>query len=130
MTTSPDLLAPQQARGDVMDAQCPSRALLRHATSQWGVLILTVLRRGTLRYSEIKHSINGISEKMLAQTLRTLESDGFIARTVHPVVPPHVDYQLTAAGKEVAYRIADLVDWMESNLSELLASKASSSEVG
>lgn len=99
-----------------------------YATSQWGVLVLTVLRRGTLRYSEIKHRIDGISEKMLAQALRTLESDGFISRTAHPVVPPHVEYCLTAAGHEVAYRIADLVDWVETNLGTLLAAAPSSHE--
>lgn len=111
-------------RGDVMAAQCPSRALLRHVTSQWGVLVLTVLLSGTQRYSEIKHRINGISEKMLAQTLRTLEHDGFVTRTVHPVVPPRVDYDLTAAGQEVARRITDLVNWIEDNVGTLLPAES------
>ncbi|WP_414500327.1 MULTISPECIES: winged helix-turn-helix transcriptional regulator [unclassified Zymobacter] len=128
MTMTPDTLTDRLERGDVMAAQCPSRALLRHVTSQWGVLVLTVLRRGTLRYSEIRHRIGGISEKMLAQTLRTLESDGFVSRTVHPVVPPHVDYRLTAAGQEVAGRIADLVDWIEGNLGMLLSPDTASLE--
>ena len=123
MTIPTGSLTDMLERGDVMAAQCPSRALLRHVTSQWGVLILTVLLSGTQRYSEIKHRINGISEKMLAQTLRTLENDGFVTRTVHPVVPPHVDYDLTAAGKEVARRIADLVNWIEDNVGTLLTAE-------
>lgn len=128
MTTAPKSLIDRIERGDVLTGKCPSRALLRHVTSQWGVLILTVLLKGTLRYSEIRQRIEGISEKMLAQTLRTLEADGFVARTVHPVIPPHVDYHLTEAGHEVACRIANLVDWIESNLSQLLAAQTAAAE--
>lgn len=119
MIDATESLITRLGKGDVMAAKCPSRALLRHVTSQWGVLVLVVLLKGTLRYSEIKQRIGGISEKMLAQTLRTLEADGFIHRTVHPVVPPHVDYQLTEAGEEVARRIAELVDWIETHLDTL-----------
>lgn len=120
MTNSRDPLINRLKRGDVLTGKCPSRALLRHVTSQWGVLVLVVLLKGTLRYSEIKQRVGGISEKMLAQTLRILETDGVIHRTVHPVVPPHVDYRLTDAGEEIARRIAELVDWIETHSDMLL----------
>lgn len=123
MPTQQNTLATHIKRGDVMAAQCPSRVFLRHVTSQWGVLVLTALRTGTLRYSDIRRRIHGISEKMLAQTLRTLEADGFVQRTVHPAVPPHVDYHLTFAGEEVARRVADLANWIETHLTHLLSAQ-------
>src|SRR5262245_20976288 len=81
--------------GGVWPAGCPSRVVLDHVTSKWGVLVIVVLSGGTLRWGELRRRAEGISEKMLAQTLRTLEQDGLVYREAHPVIPPHVEYSLT-----------------------------------
>lgn len=108
-------------RGDVTAAACPSREVLKHVTGRWGVLVLVLLARGTHRFSELRHRIGGISEKMLAQTLRALEQDGFVSRVSHPVVPPRVDYSLTPGGQELAARLVALVDWIEVNFAAVHA---------
>ncbi len=107
-------------RGELLVAECPSRSVLNHVTSQWGVLVLIVLLEGTWRFSQIRKKVNGISEKMLAQTLQNLESDGFLNRKSFPVVPPHVEYSLTPMGQEVAAHISSLADWIESNLFRIM----------
>ncbi len=106
---------------DVLSADCPSRAVLKHLTSQWGVLVLLALRGGTLRFSGLRRRIGGISERMLAQTLDVLEGDGLVLRQAHPVVPPHVDYSLSPLGAEAARRVAELTGWIEANLAALRA---------
>lgn len=109
-------LSERMRRGQLFAADCPSRGVLDHVTSRWGVLALVALRDGTLRFSELRRRIGGVSEKMLAQTLQVLEEDGFVLRTAHPEVPPRVDYRLTPLGTEVAAHVAALVDWIELNL--------------
>ena len=98
---------------DLQSATCcpDTRQLVEHITSKWGVLVLLALDERTLRWSELKREIEGVSEKMLIQTLQTLEGDGLVLRTAHPVVPPHVEYTLTAAGHEAAGLLAPLVHW-------------------
>ena len=91
---------------------CPARALLDHITSRWGVLILVALSSGTMRWGELRRWARGISEKMLAQTLRTLEADGLVLREQRPVVPPHVDYSLTDRGRELAALLLPLMEWI------------------
>jgi DNA-binding HxlR family transcriptional regulator len=103
-------------RGDLMAAACPSRAVLKHLTSRWAVLALIVLQDGTHRFSELRRKIGGVSERMLAETLQALEGDGFLIRTDHQVMPPHVDYTLTPLGEEAAEKVAGLADWIEVNL--------------
>ncbi|EHR69895.1 putative transcriptional regulator [Burkholderiales bacterium JOSHI_001] len=104
-------------RGNLMAAACPSREVLQHVTSRWGVLVLVaLLGGGTQRFSELRRRIGGVSERMLAQTLQWLEADGFVQRTAHPVVPPHVDYQLTRLGREVAGHVRELADWIEGKM--------------
>lgn len=112
-------------RGELLVAECPSRSVLNHVTSQWGVLVLIVLLEGTWRFSQIRKKVNGISEKMLAQTLQNLESDGFLNRKSFPVVPPHVEYSLTPLGEEVAVHIGTLADWIESNLPRIMDARNS-----
>jgi DNA-binding HxlR family transcriptional regulator len=108
-------------KGDVFSDQCPSRTVLNHVTSRWGVLVLLALMDGeTHRFSELRDKIMKISEKMLAQTLQALERDGFVKRTVYPVVPPHVEYELTPSGHEVAVRVNTLADWLEGNIFEIM----------
>ncbi|MER7793087.1 helix-turn-helix domain-containing protein [Streptomyces sp. NPDC097640] len=104
-------------------AVCPSRLVLEHVTSRWGVLVLAVLMDGTHRFSEVRRAIGGVSEKMLAQTLQTLERDGFVRREAHPVIPPHVDYSLTELGEEAARRVWALSRWTEEKVPEVLAAR-------
>lgn len=107
---------------NVMVQECPSRRILSHVTSRWGVLVLIALgRRAKMRYSELRRAIGGVSERMLAQTLQTLEADGFIHRQAFEVVPPHVEYTLTPQGKQVAKLVAKLAFWIEENLENLPA---------
>ncbi len=106
---------------DVMATACPSRAILGHLTSRWGVLVMVALQSGTLRFSALRRRIGGVSERMLSQTLQQLEGDGFILRTAHDVVPPHVDYALTPLGVAAASHVAALAGWIEGNLPRILA---------
>lgn len=113
-------LRAQGTPGNVLAAECPSRAILSHVTSRWGVLVLVVLLGGMHRFSQLRKEVGGVSEKMLAQTLVALEGDGFVLRTALPVIPPHVEYSLTPMGREVAERLEVLVDWIEDNLSRIV----------
>ena len=109
--------------GQVLSTECPSREILEHLTSKWSVLVLRCLSDGVHRFSELKQRIEGVSEKMLSQTLKTLEHDGFILRTVYPVVPPIVEYQLTILGSQAAEKTMYLIGWIEKSLPEILESK-------
>lgn len=110
-------------RGELHAVQCPSREVLKDITSLWGVLILIALRAGTHRYSELRRKAPGVSEKMLSQTLRVLESDGFITRTSYDVVPPHVIYDLTALGLSASDELSSLVAWIEKNLPQIIEAR-------
>ena len=113
-------LTEQIRRGEVLDPNCPSREILRHIASRWGLLVLIALSEETLRFSELRRKVGGVSEKMLAQTLQAFEEDGFIDRRSYPVVPPHVEYRLTPLGIEVKDQIAGLANWLESNLHRVM----------
>ncbi|MEJ1181659.1 winged helix-turn-helix transcriptional regulator [Arthrobacter sp. R4] len=104
----------------VFQAGCPSRTVLDHITSKWGVLILAALSEGEQRWSELRRRAEGISEKMLAQTLKTLERDGLVLRKARPVIPPHVDYSLTDRGYELTALLVPLVTWAYDNADEIL----------
>lgn len=114
-------LSQQLRDGNLFAEQCPSREVLKHVTSRWGVLILVALRDGTHRFSDLRRKMGGVSEKMLAQSLQALEQDGFINRVSYPVVPPHVEYSLTPLGEQVSEKVAALADWIEVNLPQVLA---------
>lgn len=122
---APIRLADRMQRGDVFAPRCPSREILKHVTSTWGVLVLIALRGGTLRFSELRRKVAGVSERMLAQTLQQLEGDGLLVRRSYPVVPPHVEYSLTEFGQEAAQHVEALADWIEERLPELAKSSAS-----
>ena len=113
-------LSAKMMRGEVFAAECPSREILKHVTSRWGVLVLVALREGTHRFSDLRRKIGGVSEKMLAQTLQQLERDGFIDRVSHPVVPPHVEYSLTRLGEDIGRQVESLTDWIEINLPKIM----------
>ncbi|HUG60430.1 MAG TPA: helix-turn-helix domain-containing protein [Methylomirabilota bacterium] len=103
-------------RGDVLAELCPSRTILRQATTRWAVLCLLVLRRREARFSDLRRAIGGVSERMLSRTLQDLAHHGLVRRVSHPVVPPHVDYSLTPLGAEMAERIEALTGWLEHNI--------------
>jgi DNA-binding HxlR family transcriptional regulator len=109
--------------GDCYSKDCPAREVLGHVTGRWGGLVLGALTRGTRRYSELRDRIDGISEKMLAQTLRDLERDGLVIRRSHRTVPPRVDYTLTPGGMEVAQRVDSLISWLQNHVGELVAAQ-------
>lgn len=108
-------------RGEVLAANCPSRAVLRVITSQWGVLILMVLSEGTHRFSALRRRVGGVSERMLAESLKRLEQHGLVLRVAYPVVPPQTEYSLTPNGVEAARLVAALADWVEVNIPDLLS---------
>ncbi len=119
------IAAEPMLRGNLFAAACPSREVLQHVTSRWGVLVLVaLLAGGTQRFSELRRRIGGVSEKMLAQTLQWLEADGFIERRAHPVVPPHVDYRLTPLGQEVGRHVRELADWIEGKMPAIQQARA------
>lgn len=107
-------------RGALFNVACPSRDVLKHVTSRWGVLVLLALMLGTHRFAELRRRIGGVSEKMLAQTLQMLEADGLVERHARPVVPPHVEYSLTDLGREAGTRVAALADWIEISMPEIM----------
>lgn len=111
-------------RGELLEAGCPSREVLKHVTSRWGVLVLLVLETGTHRFSGLRRAIGGVSERMLAQTLQWLEGDGLVDRIAHDVVPPHVEYSLTPLGREAAGRVRGLADWIEESLPRIMKARA------
>src|SRR2546425_11139221 len=83
----------------VLEPQCPSRLVLDRIADKWTALVIQILARGTMRYAQLQRAIGGISQKMLTQTLRSLERDGLVRSTVHPVIPPKVEYSLTRLGR-------------------------------
>jgi len=122
--STPSKLSRRLQRGDLLAEACPSRDVLKHVTSRWGVLVLMVLEGGTHRYAELKRAVGGVSERMLAQTLQWLEGDGLVLRVAHDVVPPHVEYSLTPLGRDAAKRVRGLADWIEVNLHKVQAFQA------
>lgn len=99
---------------------CPTRTVLDHVMGKWGVLVLVALSDGTQRWGELRRNISGISEKMLASTLKTLETDGLVRRTAYPEVPPRVEYSLTALGRDLMTRMLPLMEWVADNAAAML----------
>ncbi|MCZ0980825.1 helix-turn-helix domain-containing protein [Streptomyces diastatochromogenes] len=109
---------------NVNEPMCPSRLVLEHVTSRWGVLVLAALLERSYRFSELRREIGGVSEKMLAQTLQTLERDGFVHRDAKPVIPPRVDYSLTPLGEGAARQVWELARWTEQQVGAVEAARA------
>ena len=107
----------------ILPANCPTRTVLDHVTSKWGVLVLIALSQQQLRWGELRRTIEGISEKMLASTLRTLEADGLVLREAQAMIPPRVDYSLTPRGRELADRMLPLMDWIADNADDIVAGR-------
>jgi len=117
-------LVPDQLIADVFDRACHSREILEHVTGRWGVLALAALSEQPFRFNALRRKIDGVSEKMLAQTLQALERDGFVHREARPTIPPHVEYTLTPMGREVASRLVALIEHVESLVPEVEQARA------
>lgn len=102
---------------------CPTRQALDQIGNRWTILVIGCLAEGPARYSELSRRVPGISAKMLTQTLRGLERDGLVTRTVHPVVPPHVEYEITELGQTVEEPVAALQRWAVDHMGDVLAAR-------
>ncbi|PRY55014.1 winged helix-turn-helix transcriptional regulator [Glycomyces artemisiae] len=102
---------------------CPARQVLDHITSRWGIWVLLALRDGELRFFELRERIDGISEKMLSQTLRTLVRDGLVWREVEPSTPPKVTYGLNEVGRGTSDRLVEMFDWIKANAEVICAER-------
>ncbi|MDQ1749011.1 MAG: hypothetical protein QOC94_3724 [Actinoplanes sp.] len=112
-------------RGDVFDPDCPTRVVLDRIGDKWTVLVVSVLSTGTLRFTELRARVGGVAPKVLTQTLRALERDGILIRTIYAQVPPRVEYQLTDLGRSLAQPIAAIQDWAEGHVGSVLAARNS-----
>ncbi|WP_371676481.1 winged helix-turn-helix transcriptional regulator [Streptomyces sp. NBC_01276] len=110
---------------DVFARACPSRETLEHVTGRWGSLTVGALHDGPCRFNELRRRVEGVSEKMLSQTLHALERDGIVHREAQPTNPPRVDYELTPLGREVADRLLSLIHFLEGSMDEVLTSRQS-----
>lgn len=108
---------------NVFARACSSRPVLQHISGRWGALTLAGLRDEPLRFSALRRRVDGISEKMLSQTLQALERDGFVVRDVQATIPPRVEYSLTPLGATVAARLLDLIELLESSMDEVTAAQ-------
>ena len=102
---------------------CEIRDLLDRLADKWSLLVVELLGEGTRRFTELRRHIDGISQRMLTLTLRRLERDGLVARTVHPVVPPRVDYELTPLGASLLEAIGPLVAWTREHRDEIAGAR-------
>ncbi|MFC9847528.1 winged helix-turn-helix transcriptional regulator [Streptomyces sp. NPDC060223] len=105
------------------EAMCPHRLVLEHVTSRWGVLVLIELNERPYRFSELRRAIGRVSEKMLTQTLQTLERDGLVHRDAKPVIPPRVDYSLTDLGREAAQLVSALGVWTNERMDDVVKAR-------
>jgi DNA-binding HxlR family transcriptional regulator len=116
-------MSPSPTPACVLDADCPSRHFLSRLADKWSVLVIYALEEGPQRNGELRRMIGGISQKMLTQTLRNLERDGLVARKVHAVVPPRVDYALTPLGRSLGGPLAVFCEWAERHLPQMMAAR-------
>ncbi|MFR9795790.1 winged helix-turn-helix transcriptional regulator [Streptomyces sp. MS06] len=123
MTGTPTRSEEQDLPYNVFAKSCPSRGTLEHVTGRWGALTLGALHEGPLRFNELRRRVDGVSEKMLSQSLHALERDGLVHREAQPTNPPRVDYELTPLGREVARRLLSLIHFVEGSMDEVLAAR-------
>ena len=110
----------RETSGEVFVEGCPTRVVLDHIMSKWGVLVLSSLSDGTRRWGELRRDVDGISEKMLASTLKMLSADGLVHRESFPTVPPRVEYSLTPLGRDLMARMLPLVEWVAANADRMI----------
>ena len=110
--------------GEAGSTTCRAREVLQRVGDKWSVLVIDLLGQGTMRFTELHRAIDGITARMLTVTLRGLERDGIVTRTIHPVIPPRVEYALTPMGRTLLDTIGQLVSWTDSHLPEIEAARA------
>ncbi len=108
---------------DVFSAGCPSRDVMQHITGRWGALTLVALADGPLRFSAVRRRVEGISDRLLAQTLQRLEADGLVRRHDLQSSPPHVEYALTDSGARVTPKLVELISTLEAVMPQVLAAR-------
>ncbi len=113
----------QRAGARVLDGQCPPRQALDLIADRWTMIVIKALAEGIRRYGALHREIGGISQKMLTQTLRSLERDGLVRRTVYPVVPPKVEYALTPLGETLIEPLAAIGAWAERHMDEIVRAR-------
>jgi DNA-binding HxlR family transcriptional regulator len=116
---SPSYLKETTTPWDVFDSQCPTRQVLDRIADKWTVLAIRRLADGTLRFSQLRRAINGISQKALTATLRGLERDGIVKRRIYASVPPRVEYSLTDLGRSLVKLVAGICTWAEAHIEEV-----------
>ena len=123
MTSTEQRPEGQELPFNVFAKACPSRDTLEHVTGRGGALTLGALYEGSLRFNELRRRVDGVSEKMLSQTLHALERDGLVLREAQPTNPPRVDYELTPLGREVAERLLSLIRYVEGSMDAVLQAR-------
>ncbi|WP_120520739.1 winged helix-turn-helix transcriptional regulator [Arthrobacter celericrescens] len=108
---------------NVLDPDCPSRVIFQRIGDKWASLVVQVLDDGPVRFSELRKMVSVVTPKVLTQTLRSLERDGLVTRTIHAQVPPRVDYELTDLGRSLLEPLAQLRKWAEGNVPAILAAR-------
>jgi DNA-binding HxlR family transcriptional regulator len=108
---------------DVFSRKCTSRTVLETITGRWAILALTALHEGPYRFNALRRRVDGVSEKMLSQTLQTLERDGMVRRVAEHTIPPRVEYSLTPLGREAAEHLIPLITWSEDRMPEVLSAR-------
>ena len=109
---------------DVFNSHCPTRQVLDRVADKWSVLIVRRLSTGTMRFAQLRRAIDGISQKVLTNTLRGLERDGIVTRRVYASVPPKVEYSLTDLGRSLCVLVAGICDWAEANIEQVQQARA------
>ena len=117
------MAAPMPQQDDLNSATCNARQALDRIADRWTILVLLALADGPRRFTELSRTIEGVSQKMLTQTLRGLERDGLVTRTVHAAVPPRVDYELTDLGRTLHGPITAIQQWALGHMDDVLAAR-------
>ncbi|MFF4549298.1 winged helix-turn-helix transcriptional regulator [Streptomyces sp. NPDC001406] len=123
MNSTEERTEEQDLAYNVFAKACPSRGTLEHVTGRWGGLTLGALHEGSMRFNELRRRIDGVSEKMLSQTLHALERDGLVRREAQPTNPPRVDYELTPLGHQIAERLLSLIHFVEGSMDNVLRAR-------
>ncbi|WP_433510624.1 winged helix-turn-helix transcriptional regulator [Nonomuraea sp. CA-143628] len=108
---------------DVFSRKCTSRSVLETITGRWAILALVALYEGPYRFNALRRRVDGVSEKMLSQTLQTLERDGMVLRVAEHTIPPRVEYSLTSMGREAAERLIPLITWLEDRMPDVVTAR-------
>jgi DNA-binding HxlR family transcriptional regulator len=122
-------LETNQQAANVLDPDCPSRVVFQRIGDKWASLVIQVLTKGPVRFSELRKMVHVVTPKVLTQTLRSLERDGLITRKVYAQVPPRVDYTLTDLGRSLLAPLSQLREWAENNVPAIIDARDAYDEV-